>query len=398
MNFNNNNLNNITKRINNNRKRKRNVRRMNRNYIRRFRRRNANNNNIYPNNINFLPRRNFNQYRNSINTNEINTNKIKNLNDKINNLTNDFNKMTLKNTSIPNRFKTNKEMRKDKLISAMNMVKFSSKLGWFKTNLRVVKLDHYMQYNITTNRDVHFFWCPYTYPLCSNVVVRKDSQNAATADQIASLLYMDNNNVLSAFPMDQVKLDGTCRLVSATLKIVNVSPVTVKSGSYTIYQTTNNFVSPYLYYKNYGPIAPEAVALWYQDLIQTSLNTLSTKMVFSATDTGYIDEYNIHEGTNMFNSCKEYMGIEFQSTGVMPIALPYTGNILDKANPIGPNINYIIKIPETNESQNYIIETWAIWEVAPSPESGMSNLASVHNEIFNKNIFDIASNSFPIHK
>lgn len=398
MNYNNNNQSNNNKRINNFRRRRRIIKRVNRNNIRRFRRRNINNNNYLNNNLNSLYKRNFNIYKNNINNNDNNIKRINNLNDKINNLANDFNRLSLKTTYIPNRFKTNKEMRKDKLISAMNMIKFSSKLGWFKTSLRVIKLDHYMQYNITTNRDVHFFWCPYTYPLSSNVVVRKDSQNAATADQIASLLYMDNNNVLSAFPMDQVKLDGTCRLISATLKIVNVSPVTVKSGSYTIYQTTNNFVSPYQYYKNYGPTAPDAVALWYQDLIQTSLNTLSTKMVFSATDVGYIDEYNIHEGTNMFNSCKEYMGIEFQSTGIMPIALPYTGNVLDKPNPIGPNINYIIKIPETSENQNYIIETWAIWEVAPSPESGMSNLASVHNDIFNKNIFEMASNTFPIHK
>lgn len=355
--------------------------------------RRANNMNTLPSNNNVVSTNN-----NSRRVRE----KIRNINDKLSTITEEMSKMTLKNNTVSNRYKSKKEMRKDMLISAMNMFKYSMKYGFYKCSLKLVKFDHYFKYahNHGNTRE-QLIWFPYAYPAPPTGTVNYNS-GTAQVDEIAPLVIRDaSTGTYAGIGAAPTTLKGENRLIAATLRIMNFSPATTRQGTYTIYRLHESGIVPMAGNSGYS-MAPNRIPQVYKDqanpILNGPLDTVSSKLTFGSSEVGYIDEYNVHEGTSMFCSTNEYLGMQYLNyQGGSAIVYPSADGDI-KSNPVGLNVTYVIDMPAVTTSQNYLIEAWTVWEVAPSTESGLGGIAQIENNIFSQKVRDMAENAFPIHK
>lgn len=360
----------------------------------------------------FFNRRRLRDYRRAYERNlqklresELDTAKMSKINKNINELTSSMNKLALTNTNIVNKFKSKKEMRDDALISPMNMIKYSNKKTFFRTPMKIIKYEYYQQFNVILQGaaadSLSVFWLPYAYPSFKPGTV---IDNNVACDQMSQIFYVhSSNNAFGGFYIKPSDIRGECRLVGASLRLTNTSPVVDKQGSYTIYQLHSPNIMPIVSSSQFPLENANTLPAIFKDpiisLLNSDLNTINTKMTFTSNDIAYIDEYGVHEGSNIFTSTNEYYGsiYTFQIGGInYRVSLPIQDGI--QPNPIGPNISYLIKFSNVTTSQTYLLEYWQIWEVAPSVTSSLGNLAQLNTDIFSEKIKRLAENNFPMHK
>lgn len=346
--------------------------------------------------MNYIP--NF-VLRNLNNTNKLlkRNKKINKISNKINRVEKDINNIITTNNTLPNVFKNKKEMRRDRLINAMNMSRYRVKLAFYKTPKPIIKYAYYNKATINLGVNAYkncLYWFPYTYPYVQSINMDGDYTNRVT--NLINIIFTNQNTASCAFyPMSSTTLVGECRLIAATLKITNVSPTLSRNGSYTIYKTSNPGVGPVYYATTRTTEAEHSVKLlaaYKPDALQ-SRNQVSQKQLFTANETALCDEFNVVQGNNIFGSTNEYIGLMFDT----PNDFCYCPHENVK-NPTGTNIKYIIDFSTPTEVQTYVIETYSIWEVAPAPETDLDGITESGDLLFTNAVREAASRFFPIHK
>lgn len=387
----------------------------------RFRTRNNNSRVIKNNNRNRIVRypRRYNNIQRTLRYNynnrasRNNNRRDYNLSNKINRLTDKISQLNVKNDRIVNDikkenkskknnnyFKTNKEMRRDKLIPANEMMRYGNPLSFYKTPLNIVHVKIYNKYNISvptsaSAANTFIMWFPYGYPYIG--IRRTKGYN------IYSNLYtFDNESGNDKIPTNLVPLasqivnmPGQVRLLAATLKINNVTPMLQKAGTYTIFRNPINDGYPTSFDTNDYPLSTTDGDL-YNGIRNNVVNrfTLQEKLTLTCNESAVANEYNVYQGNTVFQDYDEYLGNEYSALNLInqEKALP-----IFNFNPQGVNNKYLIDIPGQSAAQDYNVETWQIFEVSPSNEGGFGSLGDVCRTV-NRNITMQAKKYFPIHK
>lgn len=369
-------------------------------------------NRVINNRLNYINRK-INNNKNNIsnkNKNNINNNinnKINKTNNKIDKLSDDLSKLSLslfpKTTNI---YRKLKEPRIDKYVTPMEMGLSHRFTSLFKTGNRIRYMSLYNRFEIDNSVIPSFvakyLWFPYSvnfqsYPDLSIKV--SDGQEGSTSPNIISPLIRITTNTstrsvegMSVYNCSACGLVGNYRLVGATLKITNLSPFNTKAGSYIIYKLNENTAYPAFYANTLVPAKPNSPN--YTNVVGTLANLnhdqVMLKQSFSASDIGYIHEYNIYEGNNIFQTPNEYIGADYLD-GDEPVA-KWLGN------PQGNNIKYEIDIPTTTTLQSYLVETWQILEIVPNPSLNLDNTTDFQTHIFNEDVLDEIRRKMPIVK
>lgn len=356
----------------------------------RYNRRNANyrnyNDEKYFKMFNFVPRT-INQLRQEDRNIKRN---IKNISNKINDI-----KTTGKVTKLnENKNKSKKEVRRDRIMTAMEMGLTSRFISIFPTTNRIAYQKIYSRFtiNVFSNYDRHLVWFPYAinftqYPDLSITV--DVNGNAVAPNRISQLLQVNTSIQNPTQAVDYLTLESTpCglpglyRVVCSSLKIVNTTPIMNKGGSYIIYKLNENTLYPPFYNRQTVPTNTNSpnYFLRIENIVCQNHDQINIKQAYSATDTAYIHEFNLYEGNNIFQACTEYIGVDF---------INGTETLAEwSKNPIGNNIKYLIDFPHTTSTNNYIIESWQIIEVVPHPSLQMDNIAHIQNAVVNKNVLN----------
>jgi hypothetical protein len=363
------------------------------------------NRNNYINRLSTLNNKKFVKNNSKNNNNSIN-NKIVKTNNKIDKLSEDLSKLSLslfpKTTNI---FRKLKEPRIDKYITPMEMGLSHRFTSIFKTGNRIRYMSLYNRFEVGNSNagyTTKYMWFPYSvnfqsYPDLA-ITVSNGEEGSIQPNVISPLMRVVVNPLTSViegmavYDCSSCGLVGNYRLVGASFKITNLSPFNTKSGSYIIYKLNENTAYPPFYNKSLTPNKTNSPD--YTNVIGTLANQnhdqVMLKQSFSASDVGFIHEYNIYEGNNIFQTPNEYIGVDYIS-GVEPVAL-WTGN------PQGNNIKYEIDIPATSTIQSYLMETWQILEIVPDPSLNLDNITDFQTHIFNENVLDEIRRKMPIVK
>lgn len=369
-------------------------------------------NRVVTNRLNYMSRK-TNSIKNNVNNkNKINVNnninnKINKTNTKIDKLADDLSKLSLslfpKTTNI---YRKLKEPRVDKYITPMDMGLSHRFTSLFRTGNRIRYVSLYNRFEVDNSTIPGFIakylWFPYSvnfqsYPDLS-ITVSDLQEGSRPPNIIAPLIRVTTNNVgpqiegMTVYNCASCGLVGNYRLVGATLKITNLSAFNIKAGSYIIYKLNENTAYPPFYAQALVPAKPNSPK--YTEIVGTLANLnhdqVMLKQSFSASDVGYIHEYNIYEGNNIFQTPNEYIGADYTS-GEEPVAT-WSGN------PQGNNIKYEIDIPTTTTLQSYLIETWQILEIVPNPSLNLDNTTDFQTHVFNEDVLDEIRRKMPIVK
>lgn len=356
---------------------------------------------------------NSNKFRNNImpvskiqNSIKDNNNK---LTDKINKLSDKLSKLSLelfpKTTNI---FRRLKEPRVDKIVTPMDMGLSHCYTSIFKTGNRIRYMSLYNRYEVSNNTTAimqSYLWFPYainfnSYPDLAITVSDGTEQGTRQPDVICPLLRASRTQGvvtaltnLTVFDTASCGLVGNYRLVGASLKMTNVTPFTLRGGSYVIYKLNENTTYPPFYNDLLKPNHQNAID--YTDtiraLIVSNHDQVMLKQSFSGSDIAFIHEYNTYEGNNIFQIPNEYIGSSYISSAE-PVA-QWDGN------PQGCNIKYQIDIPPTPSGLNtYLIETWQIIEIIPDPSLHLDNITDFQTHVFNEDVIDQMRKDMPIKK
>jgi len=315
---------------------------------------------------------------------------VKNITGKINNIKSNA-KMTKFNE---NKNKNKKELRRDKITTAMEMGLSSRYISIYPTSSRITYQKIYSRFaiNVSTNYDRHIVWFPYAinfnnYPDL-NITVDVNG-NAVAPNRISQLIQVNSSAFNPTQAVDYQTLDSTpCglpgmyRVVCTSLKIVNTTSLVNKAGSYIIYKINENTLYPPFYNNQAVPtnLNSPNYFLRVENVVCQNHDQINIKQSYAATDIAYIHEFNIYEGNNIFQASTEYIGQQFEN-GTETLAG------WDR-NPIGNNIKYEIFFPHPNTTNNYIVETWQIIEVIPHPSLQMDNITHIQNAVMNKNVLN----------
>lgn len=374
----------------------------NRNNFSRVRRRyfNNNNNNFYP------PRRYIN--RNNFNFNNRNNKMLQNMNNQINKLTNKISKMRIEDNNqkqkaknkIPNVIKTNKEIRTDKLLSAKDAMKYMKPYSFYRSVNPILYVKIYNKATLPFGYNSWLLWFPYYYPTIYSDTLITTQDSIVPADAVSSLISFRtdiNNAILNPIVDTITKVTGVFRLVSATLKVTNITPLIDMGGSISAYRDVSNELFPLLYTTQEPP---DATSEYLGDLRAylngRSLETLPTKLVSDFSQSLEIDEFNVSQGNTIMQSTREYIGIDMtadRNQSVYNFFQPKT------INPQGTNIKYLLNIipPNVNKPQTLLFERWIIFEVEPDLDSTLGTLADKDNKIATQAVINEAKQFFPIH-
>lgn len=326
----------------------------------------------------------------SNNNNKNNLTKV--LNNKINELKNDISKLKLIDIKDPKINSTKKEIRKDKLVDASIMAKYSKMLAFYKTPSKIIKYCAYNKYTINFNRKSIMIWFPYGYPMIHGKVKN------VNADGYCNFYGYSAGGQWYITPTRAVNIKGNYRLISATMKIANVTSVMDREGTFSVVKETEREMYPLVYSSDNAltPVTAPAIVGNFQYILNQTYTTTTERQLYSASDKAKIVEYNVSEGLNIFQGYEEYMGMQ-----------PDYDNeenryyvTYNKYNPIGQNFKYIFMIDQYTKEQAYSFESWQIFEIRPESNSNYASIATVGDEIFSKEAFQQAKgeNNFKIEK
>lgn len=342
--------------------------------------------------LNFIPNFVARQIRNQPTNNQIlrSINTIKN---------------EIKNDELPkvtNVFRNKKEMRTDKLISALEMTRYHDKLSFYQTNLKVTKYAYYQKFDVTitpaNNKTKDFLlWFPYFYPdvQTSTKISSEIPNRIVNFYQVGYYPTLQNENkaTLTPFPTVATSLVGQARLIAATMRITPTTSQVKRAGTYTAYKVLADFPVPFIY-STAVALNPVGMRQMLGAFLDTPFAQIIDKQLFSANDTSEINEFNVNTGNNMFAKTTEYLGQGYSGNFGTILAPTNDGD----TNPIGTNIKYLIEVPTQQDPQTYAFEAWYIYDVAPSAQSNLGGIAEPISRTFNKAVCELAAQTFPFNK
>jgi len=355
-----------------------------------------------PNNNN---NNNNNRRRNNNNNNNNNRRQeVRETNRRLNEISRQVNANNLDNKTLPNVFKNRKEMRADKLISAMNMSRYNEKLAFYKTPKSIVKFSYYQKVPITVNNDqalqvAGIYWFPYVFPWVPAIKIRDSEDGPLYANGVTNMVFVSKAFNAQLADLHFVRfqesaLYGQCRLIAATLKVTNISPAVSKSGSFTIYKLLDTWPTPIAYLTQSTQLAEgeQKPKEMFTSVSLESKDQVPQKCLYTALDTALVNEYNVINGNNIFQGTSEYIGNTYSETYTY-IAIP--GN---SQNPTGTNVKYFIDFTVPANLQSYVLEAYYVWEVEPHPATGLGGTTERGDKIFDSAVRDAAYKAFPFSK
>lgn len=399
MNSNNNNNNNKTRKVRRFRgiKQRRNINNINKNGNNYGRRRRFRRNNI---------RRNFQNSSNGYNNRNDNNDKIDSLINSVKSLSLTVKKNSLgggpfkslnarnkKNMNDPN--KINKEIRYDRLYSALNMYLMGKYYSFYKTSNMIVRISIYSTHSFTvpSNTDTcGFIWFPYFYPWLINGKVKTNDENRQVST--AANFFARVGNDVYAFSPTMTNIRGNYRLISATMKVANMTTNSQKGGCFTMYRVCRNEGQP-LYYNEELGLHDDLPVQGIKEMLGFHYNNEPTKYLYNANEVALCNEYGVIEGNTMFQSYNEYMGCRtLENSTMYCIAAGSASGIIDIFNPVGVNVKYIGIIDPTSSNQTYKVECIQVFEVSPLSTDSIANLAFKGDKSVYSSVIAEAKNKF----
>lgn len=317
--------------------------------------------------------------RNNVNNNK----KQKNLNNKINKLSDQISKLSLSmDPKTTNLNRKKKEPRTDILISPMKMGLSSRFASIFRTSNRIRYTSLYTRWTLSTSQAYSgsLMWFPYSVNFTTFPDSSCQVNNNYLCDTLSNMVVVNAGNMI-VVPVSPLGLVGIYRVIGCTMKITNTNPMVSKEGSYMCYKYLDRKLYPIFYHRQSPPNKTNCARYYANLLLQAGLNHNQEllKQSYSASDTALIDEYNTYEGNNIFQQPNEYLGVAFISSD--EYAADYN------FNPTGSPVVYQIEFaPTSGAVNNYLIETWQILEVVPNVGLGLGNVAEIQTHIFDDKI------------
>lgn len=371
--------------------------RFRRQFIRNNRNTNRGNNRPYPRN------RNKQQINNQIQRmNNRNFYKFRRIENEINQLTKMIKKTSLGGgpsiaLNTENQIKTskdprsNKEIRYDKLYTALEMYLMGKYYSFFKTSNMIVRLTNYSSYSVTLppNKKCAALYYPYFYPYIPNILLQPNGVNVV-ADQCSNFMFY-NDTTLQCPTANKITVPGNFRLIAATMKVTNTTTNSQKGGSFTIYRLTQNPGQP-IYLHAGTALVNDFYIASITALMTANYDNEPVKFLYNGNQTALANEYGVIDGNTIFQQYDEYMGgrTEAESSSTYQTA----GGDFSKFNPTGINVKYLIQFDPVTTEQTYKIQTFAIFEVVPVSTSAMATLAFKGDKCVSEAVVEEAKNSF----
>lgn len=300
-----------------------------------------------------------------------------------------------KNANDPNNKKT-KEIRYDKLYSAISMYYMSKYYSFYKTTNMIIRLPVYTTFSfvVDPNTDpASFVWYPYFYPYFQPIRVRATNENLA-ANRLSNFILRLNNDL---YPYDPtaVTIRGNYRLITATMKVSNTTTNSNKGGSYTLYRITRSETSPIFYNDTLG-LGNEPPITAIRNMLGYIYTNEPCKYLYNANQMALANEYGVIDGNTIFQGFNEYMGERNPTATAFYVASAGSdsGGIGDNFNPQGLNVKYIGLIDPTTTAQTYKIECIQIFEVTPLSADSVAALAYKGDKCATPQVIAQAKNKF----
>lgn len=322
------------------------------------------------------------------NTNRYNKNYENKLQKEVNKLTNKLDSMSIKSTNL---IVPKKEIRTDRLISPYNMARRAQYIPIYEIKEKVLNMSVYTKLVVslegnTDEINYYMLFFPYSINFKMNLYDNYSNKiivSTGTADVYKNIWFLADNSTQQGFTVNYKEtapsgIIGNWKLIGTTIKIYNVANMLNKGGDFSIIKIQSNELMPYFVNHTAEPEIGQlnvVRALLTKDYSQAPRNN------FSANDTAFIDEYNVSEGTNIFNSPIEYMGCKYSSTNNYRQAT--YGNDM-----VGNNVTYMFHTKGMGTPQTYVFEVWNVFSIIPAPEAGLGNLGTITKRCFTKEVVE----------
>jgi len=286
-----------------------------------------------------------------------------------------------------------KEIRYDKLYSAMDMYLMGKYYSFLKTSNMIIRTSTYSTYQFTIPQDQScaFLFFPYFYPYIKPFVTISDGDGLIKQANAVSNFFTLTGNSFVAHRTNLLTITGNYRLIACTIKVTNTTTNSQKGGSYTLYRTTRNQGQPIIFNDSVDLI-PGLVLNINQDLMTSDYNNEPVKYLYNGNQTAIANEYGIIDGNTIFQDSWEYMGCNtaLESQGTYLAA----GGNSDIFNPQGVNVKYIAKIDPVSTPQTYKIQVFSIFEVTPLSTDIVATLAYKGDKSATAEVVEEAKSTF----
>jgi hypothetical protein len=299
-------------------------------------------------------------------------------------LTDTLGALTINQPARNNIVKTNprSEIRYDKLYTAYDMYRMNKYYPIYKSTLPLIYYPVYNEFTLnvqnttTAGAKIALIWLPYAFPALPDIKVRDNKVVQAFAS-VVSLYHKGAEYYYTFYPSSLISITGQQRLITATMKITNVTSMLNKAGTFTAYKFINAAMSPIVYHTDLNALdyadrgMPAEIAAGFHAAFEDK-SAINPKMLATANQTLTINEFNVVKGLDIFQGTNEYMGNKYLG-GTAALTQHY-----DDFNPIASNITYVVDFLTVDSVQQYKIQTWQIFEISPS-NNLFSPMATVHN-------------------
>lgn len=344
--------------------------------------------------------------RQLIHDNKINKN-YKKLNKNLNQIKKEIDKNKESVTNLQKMTKSNmvpkktKELRVDKLYTPMEMVLRGEYMPLYKSLDRCLisyaytKIEFALKTNYPTTRILVF---PYSVNFATSFFDQIDdpvlASNAVcnSFDNVVWFRKNSDNSLCSVYKTTRFGVAGNWKLLGTTYKLTNVSPSIYQGGLVTVTKLVDNNISPTFMNSQVSWQNDHYVAQ-YEPYMFKDYSQVQPKNNFFPNKPIFIDEFNVFEGTNIYQSIVEYLGCKYKSVE-SPGAEGEFPN-----DPVGNNTKYLFEIecPATS-NQTYILEIWNVIHVIPMPDSGLSNLTKIYKNFSNNTVIQKIKSQLPMYQ
>lgn len=319
---------------------------------------------------------------------------IKNEEDKkIEELTQMIKKMQLGGGSMINPYYKPINITNNRAFSARELYCMGQNQSLIRTHNKVIYVNNYTSTTVSIGNDIgYLLWFPYFYPNYNNdYMINTEQDEQYVVDKACGLLRF-YRGVLRPLPTTRIDMEGEYRLVSATMKVTNITANTNKGGCYTIYRLTNDTGTPFFYNSQHVNTNTSPMLDAIPPMMTANYDANPTKYLFNANEVAYADEYNIYEGNTIFQGWEEYMGMAYSHRS------NYTDVSIMDFNPHGINVKYLVKIDGIAAEQTYKIETWQLYEIIPQQTSIIAASAKLQEHVVAPHVLTSLKKKFPIYR
>lgn len=327
---------------------------------------------------------------------------LKNINKKINQLSKGVVNYSIPTTHLDsmaqNKNKNKKEIRRDKLITPMNMVLMGQFLPITKIPERCIinytysKIKISVPYNGYDKTSLILF--PYSINFKPELYQQIDEKVVSIQDALNNIFYnvlqgnIGTNHTYDAFATTPTGIIGNWKLIGTSYKLYNTTSRLNIGGNITVTKLTDNVMYPI--FTSTNRIIGGDLGDKIRPYISKNYDLVQPKNSFGPADIVRIDEFNTSPGTNIFQGPTEYIGCKFLSD--IEAAYPKFSS-----DTVGNNVKYLVEISASTNTQTYILEIWNVFAIIPAPTSGLSNVVKTYNDCFTPSVVNEMMTRMPIY-